>query len=499
MIKRTVGAVSADIVLVVFFFFPIISCNRATEVRAPSIIALETLKSRLELKTEVDPQTGYRTSRGTFAVYEDRESQTGRMIHLNVIILHAKGPGVKPDPIFPFSGGPGQDATESAQYYRGDWTRDERDLVFVSQRGTGGDNKLDCPKAADDNNIQGYLDPLFRADLFRECRDELSKRFDLTKYSTELSADDFNDLRRALGYDKINVTGGSYGTRMALVYMRRHPETVRTAILNGVAPIAFRNPLYHSSNFHEAIRALFAECDNDPECRAAFPNLEDEYLAILHRLEQEPAEVTVGNPVTKEPVTVRLSKEAFIEGLRVTMYAGRRNREVPHLLHRAFEGELRPFAEMALASERGIRKILALGMLLSVTCSEDLDRITEKDIVEIAAWTDAGDTRIRTQKAVCEFWPRSEISPDYGDPVSVDVPTLLLSGNLDPVTPPKWGEEAASHLPRSLHLVVPGAHGVGGECLTSIQKAFLESGSVDGLDVSCTRALTPEKFRISGR
>ncbi len=495
MIKTLAGVVG--LVLVGFSPFSFVCCKGSTEVKPPVVVDLETLKSRLDLKTEEDPKTGQRISRGTFGVYEDREAQAGRMIHLNVVILHAKGPELKPDPVFPFSGGPGQDATSSTLNYQNSWLRDERDIVLVSQRGTGGDNKLDCPKAADDGNIQGYLDPLFRADLFRDCLEELSKSFDLTKYSTNLAADDFNDLRRALGYDQINVTGGSYGTRMALVYMRRHPETVRTAILNGVAPLAFRNPLYHSPNFHEAIRALFAECASDPQCQAALPDLEGEYLAILHRLEQEPAEVTVRHPVTSEPVKIRLSKEAFIEGLRVTMYAERRSRDVPYLLHRAFEGELRPFAEIAIESERGIRKILALGMLLCVTCAEDLDRIKEQDIVEIAAWTDAGDTRVRSQKAVCEFWPRSKIGPEYGEPVSVDIPTLLLSGNLDPVTPPKWGEAAASHLSRSLHLVVPGSHGVGGDCLTSIQKAFLEKGSVDGLDVSCTKSLTPGKFRIS--
>jgi pimeloyl-ACP methyl ester carboxylesterase len=501
------------IAAIVLSVLPLLGCNRATEAesRESSVLTggprhqfvraadLETLKSRLDLRTEEEPGTGLRISRGTFAVHEDREARSGRMIHLGVVILHAKGPNLKPDPVFPFAGGPGQDVTTAEAGYRGSWMRDERDIVLVAQRGTGGDNKLDCPKAADDGNIQGYLDPLFRTDLFRDCREELSKKFDLTKYSTELAADDVNDLRRALGYDAINVTGSSYGTRMALVTMRRHPETVRTAVLNGVAPIAFRNPLYHAPNFHEAIRALFAECANDPGCRAAFPHLEDEYLAILHRLEQEPAEVTVAHPVTHKPVGVRLSKEGFLEGLRVSMYGGSRSRDVPYALHRAFEGELRPFAELALESERGIRKILALGMLLCVTCAEDLDRITEEDIVAIAAPTDAGDARVRGQKAVCELWPRSDLDPGCGDPVSVEVPTLLFSGNLDPVTPPKWGAEAASHLPRSLHLIFPGSHGVGGPCLTSIQKAFLESGSVDGLDVSCTESLRPRKFRVSAR
>lgn len=497
LIHKTVGA--AFIRLIAITALLLLPRGGGTQDKDPVATDVETLKSRLALVVEADPKTGRRTSRGTFAVYEDRAAQSGRLIHLNVVILHALGPEAKPDPFVPFGGGPGEDATTYEPLYRDHWVRASRDIVLLSQRGTGGDNRLDCPKAADDDNIQGYLDPLFQEGVFRDCLRELSARFDLTKYSTCLAADDVNDLRRALGYDKINLTGGSYGTRMALVYMRRHPDTVRTAILNGVSPIAFRNPLYHTSSFHEAIRILFAECANDPDCRAAFPHLEDEYLAILDRLEREPAEVTVTHPVTKAPVRVRLSKESFAEGLRVTMYAGARSRNVPFLIHRAFEGDLNPFAETALISSRGIRKILALGMLLSVTCAEDLDRITEEDIVKVASRTDAGDIRVRTEKAVCGFWPRSTIEPGYGEPVSVDVPTLLLSGNLDPVTPPRWGEEAASHLPRSLHLTVPGGHGVGGNCLTSIQKAFLEAGSVETLDTSCTKSLKPGKFRTPER
>jgi pimeloyl-ACP methyl ester carboxylesterase len=417
------------------------------------------------------------------------------MIHLNVVILHAKGPDAKPDPLFPFAGGPGEDAATWEDDYKGHWARASRDIVLVSQRGSGGDNRLDCPKAADDDDIQGYLGPLFREDIFRDCLRDLGARFDLTKYSTELAADDFDDLRRALGYGRVNISGGSYGTRMALVFMRRHPDAVRTAVLNGVSPIAFRNPLFHALDFHEAVRALFAECANDPDCRAAFPRLEDEYLAVLDRLGREPAEVEVTHPVSRAALRVRLSREAFCEGLRVVMYSGARNRGVPLMIHRAFEGDLRPFAEAALVSARGIRKSLALGLLLSVTCAEDLDRITEEDIVRYASLTDAGDGRVRAQKAMCGFWPRSRIEPGYGEPVSVDVPTLLLSGNLDPATSPRWGEEAASHLPRSLHLVVPGAHGVGGNCVTAVERAFLEAGSLDGLDIGCAKALKPGRFR----
>jgi pimeloyl-ACP methyl ester carboxylesterase len=455
------------------------------------------LRSRLSLQSRVHQQTGVTISEGTFAVPEDRPSGTGRLIHLAVVVMKAKSPTPRPDPVFVFAGGPGGDVTQSFRGYLNSWLQQDFDIVLVSQRGTGGDNRLGCSLAADDDNVQGYLDPLFRENIFKPCLEELKTKFDLTKYSTAAAADDYNDVRLALGYDRINVTGGSYGTRMALVYMRQHPATVRTAILNGVAPIANKNPLYHAANFDLGVRALVAECAAESGCQAAVPNLEAELRAILSRLDAKPAATFVTHPVTKARVAVTLSREAFLEALRVVMYSGARNRQVPMLVHRAYEGNFEPFAEIGVSSERGLRQSLALGQLLCVTCAEDVDRITEQEIVTITGGTLAGDGRVRGQKKVCAFWPRSVVPRDYGDPVSVNVPTLLLSGTLDPVTPPRWGEEAARHLPRSLHLAVPGAHGVGGPCLTDIERRFLDAGTVDRLDVSCAKDIKPASFVFS--
>jgi len=206
--------------------------------------------------------------------------------------------------------------------------------------------------------------------------------------------------------------------------------------------------------------------------------------------------VAVSHPVTKERTVVKMSREAFVEATRAMMYIMDYNRRIPSMVHKAFEGNYEPFAQLGVDTERMIRKMLAMGMLLSVTCAEDLDRISEKDIVEFTGGTFMGDGRVRRQKTVCEFWPRSLLPDNYGDPVSVGVPVLLLSGTMDPVTPPRWGEEAASHLPNSLHLVVPGSHGVGGRCILSIQKRFLETGSVEGLDVSCIQSTKLPRFQI---
>lgn len=473
------------------------SCRDKTAVEKEVLpMDVEFLKSQLDIETEEDPLIGGNISSGTFTVFENRESQEGRTIKLFVVILHAFSETPKPDPFFPLAGGPGGDVTRSVNAYKKSWIREERDIVFVSQRGTGGDNRLDCVLASSDENLQSYLDPVFNLENFRVCLEELQKNFDLTMYSTCLAADDLNDLRLALGYDKINLTGTSYGTRAALVYMRRHPETVRTAILNGVLPLANKNPLFHALSAQEAIQLLLDDCFENPECRFAFPNLEEEFLTVLERLDEEPAGVSVDHPVTKERVLVNLDRASFMEALRTMMYSYGRNRQVPYLIHQAFLGDYEPFATLGIQSSRNIRRGLALGMLLCVTCGEDISRISDEEIVRFTQGTFLGDARIRQQLAVCEFWPKSNIPYNFGDSVHVDVPILLLSGTMDPVTPSIWGTEAASHLPNGLHLVVEGAHGVGGTCIRLIEKQFLESGSVENLDISCVDLIESRPYKV---
>ncbi len=469
--------------------------KQAGENRFPSI-DVAALKSQLDLETKEDPLIGGNISSGTFAVFENRDSRQGRTIKLDVIILHAFSETPKPDPFFPLAGGPGVDVTGRVNGYKKSWIREERDIVLVSQRGTGGDNRLDCLLAASDENLQSYFDPLFNLDNFRACLEELQENFDLTMYSTCMAADDLNDLRLALDYDKINLTGTSYGTRAALVYMRRHPETVRCAILNGVLPIANKNPLFHTSSAQEAIQLLLTDCFENPDCRFAYPNLENEFLTILEQLDEEPVEVFIDHPETEERVPVYLDRDSFLEALRTMMYSYGQNRQVPYLIHQAFLGEYEPFAETGIQSSRNIRRSLALGMLLCVTCGEDLSRVTDEEIVRFTQGTFLGDNRIRQQMAVCEFWPKSNIPDNYGDPVQVDVPVLLLSGTMDPVTPPIWGTKAASHLPNGLHLVVPGAHGVGGDCIRFIEKQFLESGSIENLDISCAELIESRPYKV---
>jgi pimeloyl-ACP methyl ester carboxylesterase len=462
----------------------------------PGCSHAQTKDPRLVLKaTEHDLPRG-KISQGSYAVYEDREANSGRMIHLDLVILHTTGSDPKPDPLFYLAGGPGQANVGIFRAYLESWIRQDRDIVFVNVRGTGGDNNLQCQLHGGDSNIQGYLEDPFDAQEFEACREELSQSFDLTKYSTPVAMDDLNDVREALGYKQINLIGSSGGTRSSLIYMRRHPETVRSAILIGVAPLALRNPLYHSAGAQHALDLLFEECSEDSPCSEAFPNLEEEFWTVLERLEDGPVQVEIAHPVTEEVVEVRISLHAFTEAIRSMMYSVRLSRRVPLYIHRAFLGDFKPITEMVIRLERGSQLGLSLGLLLCVTCSEDVARIRPEDIEKETRGSYRGDVRVRSQMAVCGIWPKTELPENYADPVEVDTPVLLFSGTMDPVTPPRWGEEAARHLPNSLHVVVPGAHGVFGICIDNIMREFLTKGSARDIDISCVQTMTLLPFEL---
>ncbi|HEU0016430.1 MAG TPA: alpha/beta hydrolase [Longimicrobium sp.] len=467
-------------------------CAGAQEPQAAPAPALEMRPCRVE-----DVEREVRC--GTFTTWENRETRTGRRIGLNVVVVPARAARPEPDPVFFILGGPGQTATEVPHWFAESWITETRDVVLVDQRGTGGDNRLDCALPGTDADPQGYLDDWFRPDVFRACREELERRgLDLTQYGTAYAMDDLDDVRRALGYEKVNLVGGSYGTRAALTYMQRHPESVRTAILNSVAPAQMKNPLWHARTAQQALDSLFTDCRADARCGAAFPHLRREWAEVLERLEREPARVRVALPWTAGPVEVRLTAAGFGDAVRVMTYSWDGSRALPLLVHRAHQGDYEPFARTAVATSRGFRGQLRMGMLLSVVCGEDVVRITEEEIVRETAGTYLGDRRVRSQAAVCREWPRARVPANDAEWVTADVPVLLLSGSHDPVTGAPWARETARHLPNSLHLVVPGGHTPQDECTESIQRAFVDAGTLRGLDTSCVAALRPDPFLLPG-
>ncbi len=430
---------------------------------------------------------------GTYEVWENRAAKSGRKIPLRVVVLPAQGPDRLPDPFIYFEGGPGQSSVAAASWITQELgaLRKRRDLLFVDFRGTGGSAGLFCPELQGKAGLQGSLDNFYPPELVKACAGRLAKTTDLSQYTNDTSVDDVDEVRAALGYDKLNIFGASGGTRAALVYLRRHPESVRTLILGGVVPMDERGPFFMAKSVQRALDGLIAECEGDAACRAAFPRLRDEVAAVLRQVGKEPVTVTLMDGKTGQPIEIRLTRNAVAQMLRYMLYSPSAASLLPLDVHLAAQGNWHPLAEnVRRFADRGGTS-LADGYYLSLTCSEDLPFIREDEIPAIVKGSFLGDLRIRKQQAACASWPVPAVDRSFLDPVTSDVPTLLTSGERDPVTPPANAERAARTLRNSLHVVVAdGGHGYGGiqggsSCVDRLMVQLVETGTVKGLDTSC--------------
>lgn len=431
-------------------------------------------------------------------VYEDRDARAGRRIPIRVAVLPATGDDVAPDPLFVLAGGPGQAATSLAGFVASELPelRETREIVLVDQRGTGASNPLVCHMPGSDDDPQGYLGPLFPLDSIRACRAELEPRADLTLYTTPIAMDDLDEIRAWLGYDRIDLYGTSYGTRAAQVYLRRHPDHVRALVLSGVVPMDYRMPLYHARGAQEALVGLFARCYAEAECQSAYPRLREDFQAVLDRLDEGPVDARVANPGTGQPVTLSLDRSTLGSTIRFMLYAPETARQIPSFVHRAAaDSDYAPIVAFALAIRRALDGVVAMGMHLSVTCGEDVPFIDPGRIGPETRGTFLGDARVRGQIAACQLWPRGSLPDDYRRPVSSDAPVLMISGELDPVTPPYRSEEVARTLPNAVRVVVPGGgHSNPFPCVADLITRFVQAGTGAGLDTSCVNRIELPPF-----
>jgi pimeloyl-ACP methyl ester carboxylesterase len=437
---------------------------------------------------------------GRLEVYEDRAARKGRKISLNIVVLPATGAQREPDPLFYFAGGPGSAATEDAAGIAQLFAkiREHRDLVFVDQRGTGGSNPLNCD-FFNANDLQSYLGYFFPLEDIRKCRTQLELKADLKLYTTTIAMDDIDDARAALGYDRINMFGGSYGTRAALTYLKRHPQYVRAAILQGVSPTNQLMPRDFPQHTERALQGVLSECVADEQCNGAFPNVKAEAQSVLAQLMKGPVEVEVQRPGSSERVKVKLSRDLAAETIRYMLYNPVAASRLPLMIHTAAQGDFGPMTRAALQYRANLVGTGSNGMYLSVTCAEDLPWIKPGEGERIGQNTFLGDYRLRQQREACELWPRATIERDYLQPTRSDVPVLILTGEWDPVTPPLYGEATAKELKNSLHIVVPhGAHGLGGlegmDCIDNIINKFIESGTTKDIDTSCAKNIRRKGF-----
>ncbi|HSV18585.1 MAG TPA: alpha/beta hydrolase [Casimicrobiaceae bacterium] len=429
---------------------------------------------------------------GTIRVPENRAQPGGRQIELFAAILPANTLSPQPDPLVILAGGPGQAASTLAGFAQSlGAVRRTRDIVLIDQRGTGRSAALSCKAFTADDRAEFELDPVPKA---RACLEELKSRgADPAQYTTTRWVEDLEAVRDALGYPRLNLWGGSYGTRVALEYLRRHPERVRTVVLDGVAPPALRITLDVWRTRDAALDDIIAACRASPACSHAFPDP----AATLEGIERDLGdgkEVTFEDPRVGAPQTFRFTFEHVIGALQPLTYAPELASLVPELLQRASEGDYAPLVAATLAVTADLPEQMNAALHYSVTCAEDVPRIDATTRTKVLLDSRAGRMAERII-AVCDLWPRGDMPADFATPVTSNVPVLLLSGGLDPVTPPAYGAEVARTLTHSRHIVAPGyGHIVSPHaCAPRLVSTFVERGDFDTLSEACIAKLGQSK------
>lgn len=436
---------------------------------------------------------------GKIEVFEDRRAKAGRKIKLNVVVVPAIDPKSKEAPIFFLDGGPGLAASKNAKFFADEVTdyRRSMDIVLVDQRGTGDSNPLNCLPIKP--SPQYFLDEMYPLEFVRKCRTDLEVNADLTKYTTEIAMDDLDDVRQSLGFQKINLWGLSYGTRAAQIYMRRHPAHVRSAVLSGALTNDHAIPSHHARDGQRGIELLLASCLADTECNSAFPNIDQELREVISRLRRSAAVVKQVDAESSVEHSVTISADIFAEYLRSRLYAAESSRIIPLLIHQAFEGDFSVFLKKLIPANNKIPDGFAEGLYLSITCAEDAPFIKTTEARKESSRTLFGSYRLEQQLRACREWRSGRVSPDFRSPIVSDIPTLIISGLLDPITPPSLGKEIARHLSHSRQVVLPfGAHVEEGlsnlECHDNLILAFINDPDVNKIDPSCLVNMHPGPF-----
>ncbi len=435
-------------------------------------------------------QTAIEAQCATLTVPEDRGRPDGRRIELAIAWVPARGDAA-PDPVFMLAGGPGQAARDA---YPGiarafDEVRRSRHVILVDQRGTGESKPLFCrdgegrPAVLEDD---AEMSPDALRAFAERCREQLSAEADLRFYGTGEAIDDLDSVRQALGAEAINLVGISYGTRVAQQYAKRYPAHTRAVVLDGVVPNDLVLGGEHARNLESALDMHFARCREDSLCLERFGDPR-ERLDTLLAIEEGP-EVSFRHPTSGESIRETYRRGHLVSVARIFAYAPNAAALLPLTLGEAGAGRFEPLLAQSRLVGETLGEQIHHGMQLSVMCTEDVDELTEDAADE---GTVLGTELIALMRAQCAVWPKGARAEDFRTPLSGPVPTLLLSGELDPVTPPRYGDAAVAHLDNGRHLVLKGQghNTIGIGCMPRLMARFIESADPAALDTACLDSL----------
>ena len=422
---------------------------------------------------------------GTLKVLEDRSQPGGATIDLSVAVVPALNRRAAA-PLFLLAGGPGQGATAMYASYAGAFARLNRnhDIVLVDQRGTGKSAPLACAYPEDWLAQDDAMPALRQATL--TCLHKYGER--VRYYTSSAAVADLEAVREALGFASIDLYGVSYGTRVAQLYMRRYPKVVHAAILDGVTfpeqKIGPDTPL----DAERALQLIVTRCEESKDCAAAYPELRRNLDGLLQQFGPRKSTITLEDPNSGLPLKIEFNRAMLVAALRFLSYNATQAALLPTLIHRAAEGDPAPLAAQTIMTARQVGDQLASGMQNSVICSEDVPFFSGADIDrEAISRTYQGTDQLDALLEVCKLWPRGAVDADLHSPLHSDIPTLLLSGEADPVTPPADAERAARYLTNHRHLILNGeGHGqVATGCMPRLMAEFLDAAAPRTLDAGC--------------
>lgn len=407
-------------------------------------------------------------------------------ITLRVAVVPALNLTPEPDPFVPIAGGPGQGTVQfyTAYSWAFEDVRRNRDILLVDQRGTGASSRMDCP--VDDDLVEGRYTTDLTIEYTTACLKQLP--YDPRYFTTDVAVADLEAVREALGYPSLNLYGVSYGTRVAQHFARRYPSSTRTVVLDGVVPPQISLGPEIATESQRAVDNILARCAADTSCNERFPNAQDAFARVVAELKRSPVLISVPHPNTGRPETITFGGGELAVAIRLLAYSPNSIALLPLLISEASNGNYVPLASQYKMTMVAMSDTLSLGMHNAIMCTEDVPFYdqTQIDYEGIEA-SYMGLLQLDALEAICSVWPEGPIDPEFKAPLVTDLPVLLLSGDADPITPPRYADMAAVDFTNARHLVGKHqGHGqIGVGCTRRLVAKFVAAADPANLDAGC--------------
>ncbi|MEM6708714.1 MAG: alpha/beta hydrolase [Pseudomonadota bacterium] len=428
----------------------------------------------------------------------DPERPDGEQLELTVAILKSLAPQPAQDAFTLINGGPGGSSIELlvdlAPLLTG--ILRERDIVVVDQRGTGLSHPLHC-------DILDSVETEPDAEATRAAAEDCIANLDVDPrfFTTSLAVDDLDAVRATLGYDALTVYGVSYGTRVAQHYARKYAPHTRALIIDGVVPLPAALGPDIARNGQATLDSIFQRCEDDDACATAFPKLADDFQRLSEQLKRQPQPLTLPHPVTGVAESLSLSYGHLAVAIRLGAYAPETAALIPLQIDAAANKDnFLPVAAQALQVMDQLGTSISYGMHNAVVCAEDVPNYSfdPKALREELQDTFLGYEQVEALQVICEVWPKGPVDPGFHEPLRSAVPTLLLSGEFDPITPPANAEAVIPGLTDARHIVAPGqGHGVISRgCIPRLIREFTETADAATLDTTCVERMRADPFFV---